>query len=36
MTDALKVLQAKTSIELDALMPSILDKVFRGELGVIF
>lgn len=31
-TDALKALQTKTSKELDALMPSILDKAFRGEL----
>jgi len=31
-TDALKTLQAETSAELDALMPSILDKAFRGEL----
>ena len=31
-TDALKALQAETSAELDALMPSILDKAFRGEL----
>jgi type I restriction enzyme S subunit len=31
-TDALKVLQNETSRELDALMPSILDKAFRGEL----
>jgi type I restriction enzyme S subunit len=31
-TDALKALQAETSVELDALMPSILDKAFRGEL----
>jgi type I restriction enzyme, S subunit len=31
-TDALKALQAETSTELDALMPSILDKAFRGEL----
>jgi type I restriction enzyme S subunit len=30
--DALKTLQAGTSTELDALMPSILDKAFRGEL----
>jgi type I restriction enzyme S subunit len=30
--DALKRLQAETSAELDALMPSILDKAFRGEL----
>jgi type I restriction enzyme, S subunit len=31
-TAALKALQAETSAELDALMPSILDKAFRGEL----
>jgi type I restriction enzyme S subunit len=31
-TDALKTLQKETSVELDALMPSILDKAFRGEL----
>ncbi len=31
-TDALKALQAETSAELDALVPSILDKAFRGEL----
>jgi type I restriction enzyme S subunit len=30
-TDALRVLQAETSAELDALMPAILDKAFRGE-----
>jgi len=30
--DALKTLQEKTGAELDALMPSILDKAFRGEL----
>lgn len=30
--DALKTIQAETSAELDALMPSILDKAFRGEL----
>ena len=30
--DALKRLQADTSVELNALMPSILDKAFRGEL----
>jgi type I restriction enzyme S subunit len=30
--DALKVLQAETSTELAALMPSILDKAFRGEM----
>jgi type I restriction enzyme S subunit len=27
-----KILQSETSAELDALMPSILDKAFRGEL----
>lgn len=31
-TDALKTTQAEASAELDALMPSILDKAFRGEL----
>lgn len=31
-TDALKALQAETTAELDAFMPSILDKAFRGEL----
>jgi type I restriction enzyme S subunit len=31
-TNALKALQAETSVEIDALMPSILDKAFRGEL----
>jgi type I restriction enzyme S subunit len=30
--DALKHLQSESAIELDALMPSILDKAFRGEL----
>jgi hypothetical protein len=30
--DALKKAQAETSAELDVLMPSILDKAFRGEL----
>ena len=30
--DALKRLQTESAIELDALMPSILDKAFRGEL----
>jgi type I restriction enzyme S subunit len=30
--DALKQLQTETSAELDALLPSILDKAFRGEL----
>jgi type I restriction enzyme S subunit len=31
-TDALRALQAETLAELDAFMPSILDKAFRGEL----
>lgn len=31
-TDALKIAQAETSAALDALVPSILDKAFRGEL----
>jgi type I restriction enzyme S subunit len=30
--DALKGLQAETAAELDALMPAILDRAFRGEL----
>jgi len=30
--DSLKALQAKTAAELDALLPSILDKAFKGEL----
>ena len=30
--DKLKELQAKTATELDALLPSILDKAFKGEL----
>jgi type I restriction enzyme, S subunit len=30
--DALKQLQAETAAELDALLPSVLDKAFRGEL----
>jgi type I restriction enzyme S subunit len=30
--DTLKQLQAETSTELDALLPSILDKAFKGEL----
>jgi hypothetical protein len=30
--DALKRLQAETASELDALLPSILDKAFKGEL----
>ncbi len=30
--DALKQLQAQTRMELDALLPSVLDKAFKGEL----
>jgi type I restriction enzyme S subunit len=30
--DALKCLQAETTAELDALLPSILDHAFKGEL----
>ena len=30
--DSLKRLQAETAAELDAMLPSILDKAFRGEL----
>ncbi len=30
--DALKRLQADTGTDLDALLPSILDKAFKGEL----
>jgi len=30
--DALKCLQAETASELDALLPAILDKAFKGEL----
>jgi hypothetical protein len=30
--DAVRQLQAGTQAELDALLPSILDKAFRGEL----
>jgi type I restriction enzyme S subunit len=30
--DALKHPQAETAAELDALLPSILDKAFKGEL----
>ena len=30
--DALKGLHAETSAELDALLPSILDRAFKGEL----
>ena len=30
--DALKRLQAETAVELDALLPSILDRAFKGEI----
>jgi hypothetical protein len=30
--DALKRVQAETAAELDALLPAILDKAFKGEL----
>lgn len=30
--DDLKAIQAKTAVELDAMLPSILDKAFKGEL----
>lgn len=30
--DALKAVQAETAAELDALLPSILDRAFKGEL----
>ncbi len=30
--DALRHLQAETASELDALLPAILDKAFKGEL----
>jgi type I restriction enzyme, S subunit len=30
--DALKTLQAETQVELDALLPSVLDKAFKGDL----
>ncbi|MEI7939166.1 MAG: hypothetical protein WCK27_20975 [Verrucomicrobiota bacterium] len=32
MLDALKRLQAETAAELDALLPAILDRAFKGEL----
>jgi type I restriction enzyme S subunit len=32
MVDALRKLQAETAAELDALLPSILDRAFRGDL----
>lgn len=31
-TDVLKGLQAETAAELNALLPSVLDKAFKGEL----
>ena len=31
--DALKRLQAETATELDALLPAILDKAFKGQLA---
>jgi hypothetical protein len=30
--DALKRLQAETAVELDALLPALLDSVYRGQL----
>ena len=30
--DALKRLQAKTAAELDALLPALLDRAFKGDL----
>ncbi len=30
--DALRHLQAETGAELDALMPAVLDKAFKGEM----
>ncbi len=30
--EALKAMQAATAAELDALLPSVLDRAFRGEL----
>jgi type I restriction enzyme, S subunit len=30
--DALRRLQAETAVELDALLPAILDRAFKGEL----
>ncbi len=32
MNDSMKALQAKSQAELDALLPSVLDKAFKGEL----
>ena len=31
---AVKKVQAETAAELDALLPSILDKAFKGELSI--
>jgi hypothetical protein len=33
MIHALERLQAETAAELDALLPAILDKAFKGEFG---
>ncbi|MCX6906684.1 MAG: hypothetical protein NTY01_01435 [Verrucomicrobia bacterium] len=33
--DALKCLQAETAAELDALLPAILDRAFKGELQIL-
>ena len=30
--DGLKRLQAETAVELDALLPAVLDRAFKGEL----
>ena len=30
--DALKKLQAETAVDLDALLPSVLDKAFKGDI----
>ena len=31
--DALSALQAETAAELDAMLPAVLDKAFKGDLG---
>ena len=31
-SNTLKLIQAQTTLELDSLLPSILDKAFKGEL----
>jgi len=33
--DVLRVLQAETATELNVLLPSILDRAFKGELGLL-